>query len=264
MNAAAETRQSELDRALDASQATIEVAEELFAVTDLLETEPSLRRALTDPSAPDAARRALASSVLTGRVSDAAAAVATAAAGLRWGGPTGLVAALDRQGVRALITVAQQASMLDTVEEELFRFSRIVEANPALRASLADRSTPLAARQELVADLLRGRAHPITISMATRAVAARQRTFDLTAQSFLGLAAQARRRAIATVTVAKPLPADQRERLRAALVRQLGREVNLHVVVDPDVLGGVRVSVGNEVIEGTVAGRLASAERQLS
>ncbi len=264
MNAAAEARQSELDRVLDVSQLTPEVAEELFAVADLLDYEPSLRRALTDPSAPDAARRNLAYSVLSGRVSDVVTTVTAAGAALRWGGPSGLVAAIERQGVRALIGVAQASGALDTVEDELFRFSRIVEADHPLRAALADRGAPLADRQHLVSELLDGRAHPLAVALARRAVAARQRTFDLTVQSFLALAAQSRRRAIATVTVARPLTDDQRERLRAALVGQLGREVNLHVVLDPDVLGGVRVSVGDEVIEGTVAGRLSAAERQLN
>lgn len=264
MSAAAGARQVELDRVLDAQHVTREVADELFAVVDLLEAEPSLRRALTDPSTPDDSRRALAADVLGGRVSQATVAVVVAAAGLRWGGPSGMVAALERQGVRALLGIAQTTGELDAVEEELFRFSRIVDADHALRAALSDRSTSLVGRQGIVTDLLQGRGRPITVALAQRAVAARQRTFDLTVDTFLRLAAEARQRAIATVTVARPLADDHRERIRAALVRQLGREINLHVEIDPQVMGGVRVQIGDEVIEGTVSGRLAAAERQMN
>lgn len=264
MSAAAGARQVELDRVLDAQHVTGEVSDELFAVVDLLESEPSLRRALTDPSTPDASRRALAADVLGGRVSRATVEVVGAAASLRWGGPSGMVAALERQGVRALLGMAQATGELDTVEEELFRFSRIVDADHALRAALSDRSTSLVGRQAIVADLLQGRSRPITLALAQRAVAARQRTFDLTVDMFLRLAAEVRQRAIATVTVARPLTDDHRERLRAALVTQLGREINLHVVIDPQIMGGVRVQIGDEVIEGTVSGRLAAAERQMN
>lgn len=264
MSAAAGARQVELDRVLDAQHVTGEVADELFAVVDLLEAEPALRRALTDPSTPDESRRALASDVLGGRVSPASVAVVGAAASLRWGGPSGMVAALERQGVRALLGMAQATGELDAVEEELFRFSRIVDADNALRAALSDRSSSLVGRQVIVTELLQGRGRPITIALAQRAVAARQRTFDLTVETFLTLAAEARQRAIATVTVARPLTDDHRERIRAALVRQLGREINLHVVIDPQVMGGVRVQIGDEVIEGTVSGRLAAAERQMN
>ena len=70
--------------------------------------------------------------------------------------------------------------------------------------------------------------------------------------------------AIAVVTVARALTVEQAERLRAALSKQVGREVSLQVTVDPAVIGGVRVQLGDEVIEGTVAGRLDAAERQLN
>jgi len=89
-------------------------------------------------------------------------------------------------------------------------------------------------------------------------------SFEATVEAYLGLAAEIRARAIATITVARPLEADQKERLQAALQRQLGRQVNLHIIIDPSVLGGARVQVGDEVIEGTVAGRLAAAEKQLT
>ena len=111
--------------------------------------------------------------------------------------------------------------------------------------------------------MLTGKADEATIALARRALRGAERTVGRTLDSYLALAAEERNRAIAEVTVAVPLTAEQADRLRAALSRQVGREVGLQVNVDPAVIGGVRVRLGDEVIEGTVAGRLAAAERQL-
>ena len=121
-----------------------------------------------------------------------------------------------------------------------------------------------ATKLEGLAGLLSGKVLPSVARLAKRAVAARQRTFDLTVEGYLKAAAELRERAVATVTVAQPLAPEQEERLRAALSRQVGREVNVRVVIDPTVVGGVRVSLGDEVIEGTVAGRLTDAQRKLA
>ena len=99
------------------------------------------------------------------------------------------------------------------------------------------------------------------MALARRAVVARERTFAHTIEGYVDLAAEQKNRVVATVRVARPLDADQRRRLQAALARQVGREVVLQEVIDPDVLGGVRVELGDEVIEGTVAGRLDEARR---
>lgn len=264
MSAATQARQAELDRVLDVQEPGRALADELFAVVGLLESQPTLRNALSDLTAPEEARRQLAAAVLDGQVSAAALAVVRSAAGLRWATSGALVAALERQAVRTLLRTAQADGELDRVEEELFRFSRIVAADSALRAALEDRAASLPGRQQLVADLLDGKAVEITIALAQRAVRATERTFALTLESYLQLAAEQRRRAIAEVTVARPLTDAQAARLRAALSAQVGREVSLQVNVDPAVLGGVRVKLGDEVIEGTVAGRLHAAMRQLN
>ncbi|MCA0294904.1 MAG: F0F1 ATP synthase subunit delta [Actinobacteria bacterium] len=264
MSAAAEARQSELDRVLDAQTASPELAAELFAVADLLGGQAQLRNAIADLTVDDDRRAGLANAVFSARVSAPTATVVAAAAGLRWNSPAALVAAIDRQGVRALLGHALAAGTLDTVEEELFRFTRTVVADHPLRSALDDRTAPVALRQQLVGDLLDGRADADTAALARRAVARATVSFENTVEDYLALAADVRSRAIATVTVARPLDAEQGARLLAALERQLGRSVNLQVIVDPSVIGGARVQVGDEVIEGTVAGRLAAAEKQLT
>jgi F-type H+-transporting ATPase subunit delta len=264
MNTAAEARLSELDRLLDTQQASPEMAAELFAVADLLAGQAPLRNAMADPTVPDDRRREFADGMFGRRISAAAANVVSAAAGLRWGSPSGLLAAIDRQGVRALFAHAQAVGTLDNVEDELFRFNRTAIGDSALRQALDDRTAPVPARQQLVRDLLAGRADPDTVELAERAVATATVSFESTTESYLTLAAATRQRAIATVTVARPLTSEQQARLQTAIERQLGRHVNLQVIIDPSVLGGARVKVGDEVIEGTVAGRLAAAEKQLT
>lgn len=263
MSSAVQERLSELDGVLDSVRVTPQLGEELFAVVDLLDRQPALRRALTDPGTEAGAREALLDALFGHRLSEPTTVVLLAAVGQRWGGPSGLAAALERQAVRAVLSSAQQAGTLDTVEDELFRFDRLVAGDPALRAAISDRTAPLQARQELVSDLLRDRADAATGYLARRAVAARTRSFELTIGGYLTLAAALRQRALAHVVVARELTAEQHERLAAVLAGQLGRPVSLQVVVDPDVIGGVRVTVGDEIIEGTVAGRLEDARRQL-
>jgi F-type H+-transporting ATPase subunit delta len=261
MTAATDARLSSLDRMLDDSQVGDSFATEMFAVVDALEGSATLRRAVTDPGTPEAARRALVHGLLDGKVDKAVANLVAESATLRWAGGRTFAAALERQAVRGQLIVADRGGELDDAEDQLFRFGRLVESNPELRNLLGDRAIELSKRQELVEGLLNGRATGPTIVLAKRAVAARERTFGQTIESYVTLAAAQKNRALATVRVAKPLSSDQRNRLRAALSKQIGRDVAIQEVVDPDVLGGMRVEIGDEVFEGTVSGRLEEARR---
>ncbi|HHV21896.1 MAG TPA: F0F1 ATP synthase subunit delta [Propionibacterium sp.] len=262
-SAAEESRLGALDRVLDEQQPVSTLAGELFAVVDAIEGQPALRRSLTDPGMPEDQRKALVRQLLKDRISSAAVWVVEQAVGMRWSGGRSLIAALERQGVRAELRAAQQNGQLDNVEDELFRFGRTVAGERGLGEALRDRRSDVSARRDLVTRLLDGKAHEATVVLARRAVAGRSGSYDDTVDSYLALAADLRRRGLATVRVARPLTPEQHERLRAALSRQVGREVAMHVVVDPEVLGGVRVELGDEVIEGTVSGRLDDARRQI-
>ena len=237
---------------------------ELFAVVDALDASPTLRRALTDPGTPEQGRQRLVHGLFDGKVSETTVDIVAKAAAMRWAGGRTFAAALERQAVRATLMAAENADQLENTEDELFRFARLVEANPSLRNSLADRSVRLAHRQELVGSLLEGKASDATIALAKRAVAARERTFGQTIEGYVTLAAAQRNRIVATVRVAKPLTEEQRSRLRQTLRSQVGREVAIQEVIDEQVLGGVRVELGDEVVEGTVAGRLHEAWRLFS
>lgn len=262
-SAAEESRLGALDRVLDEQQPAATLAGELFAVVDAVQEQPALRRSLTDPGLTEDQRKSLVRQLFGNRVSPAAATVVEQAVGMRWGGGRSFLTAVERQGVRAELRAAQQAGQLDNLEEELFRFARTVAADAGLSEALRDRRTDVAARRSLVQNLLTGKVQQATLVLAQRAVAGRQGSFDDTVEHYLELAADLRHRGLATVRVAQPLTPAQHERLRAALSRQVGREIAMHVIVDPEVLGGVRVELGDEVIEGTVAGRLDDATRRL-
>jgi F-type H+-transporting ATPase subunit delta len=261
MTAATDARLSSLDRMLDDSQVGDNFATGMFAVVDALDDSPTLRRAVTDPGTPEGARSALVHGLLDGKVDQAVVDLVAEAATLRWAGGRTFAAALERQAVRGQLIVADNRGELDDTEDQLFRFARLVEADSELRNVLGDRAIELGKRQELVEGLLRSRATEAAILLAKRAVAARERTFGHTIEGYVTLAAAQKNRALATVRVAKPLSADQRNRLRAALSNQIGRDVAIQEVIDPDVLGGVRVEIGEEVFEGTVSDRMEAARR---
>lgn len=263
ISAAEESRLGALDQVLDDRVPNSALAGELFAVVDAIEAQPALRRTLTDPGLSGEQRSDLARRLFAGRVSETATTVVAEAAALRWSGGRSLASAIDRQGVRAELRAAQQGGQLDRVEDELFRFERTVAGNRGLSEALRDRSVGLPARVDLVSRLLEGRAHEATLVLARRAVSARSGSFAETVEDYLTRAAELRQRGLATVRVARPLTDEQHSRLRAALSRQVGREIDMHVIVDPELLGGVRVELGDEVIEGTVANRLQQAGREI-
>lgn len=251
----------DLDATADLHVVDPRLATDLFAMIGVIATEPALRRTLTDPANPPGAVKGLIDGVFGEHVGEAAREVLQAASELRWGAGSSFIAALERQAVRNVVARADAAGRLDELEADLFAVERLVAANPDLREALADRSKPLAARAELLGGLLADRVTPEARTLAERAVAAHKRTFDLTIEEYLQIAAEQRRRGIAEVRVAHPLTAEQTARLRAALISQVGRDLTMHVTVDPTILGGAEVRIGDEAITGSVAGRLEAARR---
>lgn len=253
-----------LDARADQVRIDAGAAGELFAVVDLLDAQHPLRRSLSDPSADPANRVALAERVLGGRISEPAMKVVAGLVGAA--GLTGrrLVAAIERQGVRGLCKVALASGDLRRVQEELHTFAAAVEANAELGDVLRTRTYPLAARRELVAGLVAGKVHPITSALLDRATAARVRTLPHTVDSYLDIAARLASEQIADVTVARPLDDVRLVRLRRALEAHVGGPVALQVTVDPEVLGGMSVRIGDHIFESTVAGRLDEARRLLN
>ena len=171
--------------------------------------------------------------------------------------------ALEMLAVRSVLVEAQEQGHLDDVEEELFRLRQVILADVELQEAFNRRARPVADRQDLVNHLLDGRAQPQSILLARRAVVARTASMLTTLSTYMEQAVAVRERTLAVVTTATELSDDQRRRIHEQVERITGREVVMHEIVDPNVLGGARVEVGNEVIDGTVASRLDQARRKL-
>ena len=241
------------------------LSDELFSVTALLDREHPLRRALTDPSRDGDARVGLARAVLGEQVGGATADLLAWVVRARWSVPRDLATALELLAVEAQVAAAERAGRLDEVEDELFRVSRAVAGAPDLRTALSDLSAPVESRAALIEGLLGGRTTEETRRLVRQAVVApRGRTFDRTAETYGQVAADRRSRLVATVTAVDPLTEEQRGRLAAALQRIYGHEVHLNVQLDPTLVGGIRVELGDEVIDGSVESRLDDARRRLA
>ncbi|GGW86324.1 F0F1 ATP synthase subunit delta [Streptomyces noursei] len=241
------------------------LAEELAAVTALLDREVSLRRVLTDPAQPGEARAELARRLLGGQVGEATLDVVTGMVRSRWSRSRDLPDAIEELAYSADLVAAQRADRLDDVEDELFRFGRIIASSGDLRRALTDRSATASAKTELLHTLLGGRANPVTERLVIRLVAQpRGRSLEAGLDALSKLAAARRDRMVAVVTSAVPLSDGQRQRLGAALATLYGRQIHLNLDVDPEVLGGVQVRIGDEVINGTIADRLDGVARRMA
>ena len=241
-----------------------DVARDLFGVAAVLRSEPSLRRVLTDVSIGSDAKKGLVRQVFGDALGEAALDVTAEAAGQRWASVRDLGDTLERLAVVAVVRAAEADGEADAVEEQLFIVERLVADNPQLRDALSDPARSVEDKQQLLRGLLEGKAARGTIQLVEQAVTGTHRTVGLAIEDYQKVAATERERVVALVRVARPLSDTESERLKAALTRQYSRQVDLNVLVDPAVLGGVRVEVGDDVIDGTVSSRLDAARRKLA
>jgi F-type H+-transporting ATPase subunit delta len=157
----------------------------------------------------------------------------------------------------ALLAVARSEGSLAEVEDELFRFARTLEASDELRTTLTDAALPVSRRQQIVEDLLGGKANPVTVALSSMVIGT-GRSRDLVAiiDELVRLSAAEANKELAEVRSAVPLTDDQKTRLAEALGKATGKSVELKVVIDPTVLGGLVAQVGDTVIDGSVRSRL--------
>ncbi|GAB3465265.1 F0F1 ATP synthase subunit delta [Kineococcus endophyticus] len=257
-------------RVLDAQLATEgadagRTGEDLFAVTSLLDSSVGLRRALTDPSRESSAKAEFVRRTFTGKIGTAAVETVAALASSRWTAGRDLSDATERLAVVAVVTQAERSGHLDALEDELFRFSRTIAGNAQLRDALADRTAPDANRASLVSRLLLDKAAPETVQLARRvAVSPRGMRAERLLEEWVEVVAARREQLVAHVVSATPLSETQRERLAASLSRQYGRAISVTVDVDPHLVGGLRVSIGDDVIDGSISTRIDEARRRLA
>jgi F-type H+-transporting ATPase subunit delta len=260
------TAMARLDSHVDATGAAElgRLAGDLFAVLDLLEREHALRRALADPSTPGGARSGLADRLLNGKVGRPALDLVSDLVTSRWSRSVDLLEALETLARSAVFGVAEKDGSLDRVEDELFRFGRILDREPELARLLSDTATPAEKRIGLLREVLGQKVAPVTATLLEQAVRTpRSRNLDVTAEELSELAAARRDRYVAHVRTPVRMTAEQEQRLTDSLTRLYGRPISLQVELDPDLLGGLVVRVGGELIDGSVSGRMAAARRTL-
>ncbi|WP_137726275.1 F0F1 ATP synthase subunit delta [Prescottella subtropica] len=244
-----------------ATAAAAQAGSELFSVVEVLDGQRTLRSALADASSPAAGRQALARNVFSGKVGAEALAALEAAAGQDWSSSADLLNSLVTLGRESLLRAAADQNQSDAVEDELFRLGRIVAGNPQLEQVLSDRSRTAAGTRELLSKLLYGKVTAIMEALAVQAVG-RLKTAPADAFDELSaLAAALRNKAVAHVRSASALSNEQVDRLTATLTRTYGKPVTVHVEIEPDLLAGMVVRVGHEVIDGSAAGRLAALRK---
>jgi F-type H+-transporting ATPase subunit delta len=241
------------------------VADDILAVARLLDGEPRLRRALADPGRLGSDRAALLGTLLAGKVADDTQELLRTLVSGHWSSSIELLDATERLGVEALLASAESAGELSEVEDELFRFGQIVDADPPLAAALGTSTVEPTRRAVLAATLLRGKARPATMRLVEVALEGLGgRNFAASLSRLVELAAARRDRQVAYVVVAVALTDEDAERLTASLSRLTGRQVAIKVSVDPTIVGGMSVRIGSDLYDGTVSRRLREAWSDLA
>ncbi len=251
----------QLDGAIGTLQSAAALGDELFTVSGLMRGEAALRRFATDGSLPVEAKQGMVRQVFGSRVSDGTLGLLIEAVAHRWTLSRDLADVLERLSEIAVVRSA--GARAGQVADELFELSRIVDGNPQLRSALSDPARSVDDKAGLVGALLDGKALPATVTLAQQSLAGTYRTVTNALAAYREVAAQTQGEVVATVRVARPMSAADQTRLAETLGEQYDTTVHLNVVVDPDTLGGVRVEIGDEVIDGTIASRLDDARRRL-
>ena len=255
------TLRAELSGAVDGGADAATLGEELFTVAQALRGEPTLRRVASDASLPAEAKQGLMREVLGGKASEPTADLVSVAVAQRWTLSRDLPDALERLSEVAAVLSAGKDG--DQLVDELFAVRQTVNGNPELREALADPARSVEDKAALVDSLLKKKVLPATVTLTKQALAGTYRTVTLALTTYRGVAAEVVEQAVATVRVTKPLSDSERKRLVEALSRAYDRKVHVNEIVDPTVLGGVRVEIGDDVIDGTISSRLTDARRRL-
>ncbi len=296
MNPALQGYLAAMEEALATAAALADAGAQLHAVADLVEGNNALLLAVTDGSVPVAARRAVLDQLLAGKALPEVGrlvhqAVTVVPAGevvssLRWMGSRldhaatrpaasasepfdedvlGRLGSRNRvSGYAAAVFEGLTVSDLEEIEDQLFRFARTVEANRKLRYALGDRDLPVAVRQDVMVKLLGGKALPATVRLASYAArGGRARDIVATLDTLVEDAAKARGWRVARVQAASEVDDAQQRDLSDALAHLTGNPVDLQVTVEPALIGGVVVQVGDLLVDSSTRHRLDELKEHL-
>jgi len=243
------------------------LADDLTSVAGLLIHESVITRYLTVPAEEAAPKVRLLERLVAGKVGQPALDVLKKAVSERWSAQPDLVDALELVARQALLIRAERAGQLDDVENQLFRFSRILDAQPRLAILLGNYEAAPDARIRLLRNVLASAGagvSPITAELLAKTVELlRGQPAEAAVQSLAEVAVARRGEVVARVSAATELSDAQQTRLTEVLSRIYGHPVTSQIQIDPELLGGLAITVGDEIIDGTLSSRLAAAQSQL-
>jgi F-type H+-transporting ATPase subunit b/F-type H+-transporting ATPase subunit delta len=243
------------------------LAEELASIAELLDREVVVTRYLSQPSADPAPKIRLVERLTSGQVADTTLDVLRAAVTERWSANTDLVDAIEHVARQALLLQAERAGKVDEVEDQLFRFSRILEVQPRLTLLLGNQAAPAEGRVELLRNVLEeasGAVNPVTVALLSQTIELlRDEPAGEAVRELAEMAVARRGEVVAHVSAAAELSDEQHTRLTEVLSRIYSHQAKVQLQVDPKLLGGLRITVGEEVIDGTLSSRLATAQSHL-
>jgi F-type H+-transporting ATPase subunit delta len=241
------------------------LADELGSVVSLLISEPGLTKHLAEPTDDAEAKVRLLDRLISDKVGDRTATLLRTAVSQRWSAVSDLVDGVEHTARLALLKRAEVEDKVDEVEDQLFRFGRVLDAAPRLSAALSDYTTPAGGRIELLNKVLEGSGVDGTAAALLSQTIGHLRgeRADEAVIDLAELAVARRGEVVAHVSAAADLTDAQRGRLVELLTRIYGHPVSVQLNVDPELLGGLSITVGDEVIDGSIASRLAAAQTQL-
>jgi ATP synthase F0 subunit b/ATP synthase F1 delta subunit len=243
------------------------LADELTSVAALLDREAVITRYLTDPAEESGPRVRLLERLVSGKIGEPALDILKTAVSQRWSADTDLVDAVELVLRHALLLRAEHDGKVDEVEDQLFWFSRILDAQPRLSILLGDYEAPADNRVGLLRNVLKSagtNVNSIAVDLLVKTVELlRGRPAENAVLDLAEVAVARRGEVVAHVGAAAELSDAQQERLTQVLSRIYGHPVKAQMDINPELLGGLAISVGDEVIDGTLSSRLAAAQMQL-
>lgn len=253
-----------LEKKLSSVDSATVLSRELLAMVVVFDSNSALSRALTDRSRSVADKTELINRVFAKSINEATLSFVHELIALRWSSPSDLVVALERLGIEAEAAAAEKDNSLDQLEAELFTFTQTVRKSSELRSVLNDRARSGARKSTVITALLQGKASDNAIRLMSALVDhPRGRTIDALLADLSEAIASRKNRTIAHVKSATVLSPAHIDRIAQSLSQQIGTSVRVNVEVDPTVVGGISIRFGDEVIDGSIATRISSAQRLL-
>jgi F-type H+-transporting ATPase subunit delta len=239
---------------IDLAKDGLRIGEELFAAGHVIGDSKQLRQLLADPSTGADEKKAIVAKVFGPRLGPAVTGLLATIAATRWSTPDDLLSGIEELGLRS---VAESAARGTDIESELFTFGTAVSSDSELELAVGSRLGDKDAKVALVETLLSGKVSEQTVAIVRHLVRQpRGRRIGPSLAQAAGIVADQANMHVATITTAAPLASAQLERLRSRLSQSYGRELMVNQVVDAAVLGGVKVQIGDDIIDGSVLSRL--------